>query len=151
MANASLSGLWDLGYSASDIIGTLFKVTKVHDKLQEGTKLQFLREIGFVLDLNLYTDSNAGKGMATRKGVGKVRHLDVQDLWVQRRIRNGDFSLHKIDGEKKSGGPLHQGFADGMQNQGSPGITWMSFRGWKARVCTSFEADRQREKSLPDD
>jgi replication factor C subunit 2/4 len=47
-ANKELSNLWKLGYSASDIIiGTVFKVTKVHDKLQEGTKLQFLREIGF--------------------------------------------------------------------------------------------------------
>ena len=40
-------GLWDLGYSASDIIGTVFKVTKAHDKLPEGKKLEFLREIGF--------------------------------------------------------------------------------------------------------
>eukprot|EP00339_Tiarina_fusa_P026971 CAMPEP_0117019968 /NCGR_PEP_ID=MMETSP0472-20121206/15239_1 /TAXON_ID=693140 ORGANISM="Tiarina fusus, Strain LIS" /NCGR_SAMPLE_ID=MMETSP0472 /ASSEMBLY_ACC=CAM_ASM_000603 /LENGTH=339 /DNA_ID=CAMNT_0004725049 /DNA_START=112 /DNA_END=1131 /DNA_ORIENTATION=+ len=46
-ANKELANLWSLGYSASDIIGTVFKVTKVHDKLQEGTKLQFLREIGF--------------------------------------------------------------------------------------------------------
>ena len=46
-ANDELKKLWDLGYSASDIIGTFFKVTKVHDKLPEGIKLEFLREIGF--------------------------------------------------------------------------------------------------------
>jgi replication factor C subunit 2/4 len=46
-ANQALTNLWNLGYSASDIIGTLFKVTKAHDQLPEGKKLEFLREIGF--------------------------------------------------------------------------------------------------------
>lgn len=46
-ANDELQKLWKLGYSASDIIGTLFKVTKAHDELSEGKKLDFLREIGF--------------------------------------------------------------------------------------------------------
>lgn len=46
-ANAELQNLWTLGYSASDIIGTLFKVTKAHLELPEGKKLEFLREIGF--------------------------------------------------------------------------------------------------------
>eukprot|EP00934_Nitzschia_sp_Nitz4_P005768 Nitzschia sp. Nitz4//scaffold254_size28068//21119//22246//NITZ4_008156-RA/size28068-augustus-gene-0.33-mRNA-1//-1//CDS//3329544346//5758//frame0 len=42
-----LQSLWDLGYSPSDIMGTLFKVTKAHTQLGEGKKLYFLREIGF--------------------------------------------------------------------------------------------------------
>lgn len=46
-ANQELTNLWGLGYSASDIIGTLFKVCKAHDQLPEGKKLEFLREIGF--------------------------------------------------------------------------------------------------------
>ena len=43
----NLTKLHNLGYSASDIIGTIFKVTKAHDTLPEGKKLEFLREIGF--------------------------------------------------------------------------------------------------------
>ena len=42
-----LQELWNSGYAASDIIGTIFKVTKAHDSLPEGEKLEFLREIGF--------------------------------------------------------------------------------------------------------
>jgi len=38
--------LWNTGYSCSDIIGTVFKVTKAHD-MPEAMKLEFLREIGF--------------------------------------------------------------------------------------------------------
>jgi replication factor C subunit 2/4 len=46
-ANKELTHLWNLGYSASDVIGTFFKVTKAHETLPEGKKLEFLREIGF--------------------------------------------------------------------------------------------------------
>uniref|UniRef100_A0A7R9WT78 Replication factor C C-terminal domain-containing protein n=1 Tax=Craspedostauros australis TaxID=1486917 RepID=A0A7R9WT78_9STRA len=43
----NLRMLYDQGYSSSDLIGTLFKVTKAHATMPEGTKLEFLREIGF--------------------------------------------------------------------------------------------------------
>jgi len=43
----TMNGLWNLGYSASDIIGTIFKVTKAHPTLPEALKLEYLREIGF--------------------------------------------------------------------------------------------------------
>lgn len=41
-----IQALWETGYSSSDIIGTLFKVTKAHE-MPEALKLEFLREIGF--------------------------------------------------------------------------------------------------------
>jgi replication factor C subunit 2/4 len=46
-ALTELQKLWKSGYAASDIIGTLFKVTKAHNMLPEGKKLEYLREIGF--------------------------------------------------------------------------------------------------------
>ena len=42
-----MTALFRTGYSASDIIGTIFKVVKAHPDLPEGLKLEFLREIGF--------------------------------------------------------------------------------------------------------
>ena len=45
-AKDKMKALYNSGYSASDIIGTLFKVTKSHD-MGEAMKLEFLREIGF--------------------------------------------------------------------------------------------------------
>mmetsp|Transcript_9544 Transcript_9544/g.12806 ORF Transcript_9544/g.12806 Transcript_9544/m.12806 type:complete len:288 (-) Transcript_9544:930-1793(-) len=41
-----MKSLWGTGYSCSDIIGTLFKVTKAHE-MPEALKLEYLREIGF--------------------------------------------------------------------------------------------------------
>ena len=37
-------------------------------------------------------------GICRRRGLGRVRHLHVADLWVQDKIRCGAFSLTKIAG-----------------------------------------------------
>ncbi|KAJ9099823.1 replication factor C subunit 4 [Naganishia friedmannii] len=42
-----LRGLWDQGYSAVDIVVTIFRVSKTMDELPEYTKLEFIREIGW--------------------------------------------------------------------------------------------------------
>jgi replication factor C subunit 2/4 len=42
-----MQALYQSGYSASDIIGTTFRVVKAHATLPEGLKLEYLREIGF--------------------------------------------------------------------------------------------------------
>lgn len=54
-----LNALWTSGYAASDIIGTIFKVTKSHETLPEGEKLEYLREIGF-------THMKISNGISTR-------------------------------------------------------------------------------------
>ena len=48
--------------------------------------------------VRLHTDSTAAKGIVTRKGVGKVRHLHTPLLWVQDKVANGDLSVHKTPG-----------------------------------------------------
>ena len=65
--------------------------------------ISLLADLGVILVLRLWTDSTASQGICARQGLGKVRHLDVQELWVQQRIRNGDFALYKIDGEWNPG------------------------------------------------
>lgn len=42
-----LESLWSLGYSALDIIGTLFRVVKTYE-MSEYLKLEYLKSIGFV-------------------------------------------------------------------------------------------------------
>ena len=41
-----LRSLWEQGYAAIDIVGTLFRVTKTA-QMPERTKLQFIKEISF--------------------------------------------------------------------------------------------------------
>ena len=49
------------------------------------------------LGIVLYTDSTAARGICNRRGVGKVRHMDVQLLWLQERIQSKEFALRKVD------------------------------------------------------
>ena len=44
---------------------------------------------------HLHSDSSAAIGMSHRRGLGKVKHLHTQFLWVQERVRSGDFVVHK--------------------------------------------------------
>ncbi|CAO1632146.1 unnamed protein product [Jaminaea pallidilutea] len=46
-AMEGLEQVWDDGYAAVDIIGTLFKVVKTMDSIPEAVKLEFIKEIGW--------------------------------------------------------------------------------------------------------
>ena len=56
--------------------------------------------IYFGLDLqpHLQVDASAAIGIARRKGLGKVRHLDTQSLWIQDALRERRLFLHKVPG-----------------------------------------------------
>ena len=55
-------------------------------------------DLGFDMAVKVWSDSSAAIGITSRKGLGKVRHVKVQTLWVQDKLRSGDFGLEKIDG-----------------------------------------------------
>ena len=50
--------------------------------------------------LQLHTDSAAAIGIASRTGLGKLRHLQVHLLWVQQHVRNKVFELLKVPGKE---------------------------------------------------
>ena len=45
------------------------------------------------------TDSSAAIGIASRQGLGRTRHIQVQHLWMQEKIANQEISVQKIDGK----------------------------------------------------
>ena len=56
------------------------------------------RDMGWHLPIRIWSDATAAIGIARRKGLGKIRHLDVTDLWIQDQIRGGNISLDKVLG-----------------------------------------------------
>jgi hypothetical protein len=67
----------------------------------EGLAMQALaREMGLEAALHVCTDSSAAVGIASRQGVGKIRHLSVSDLWVQECVRQGRFVLSRVPGSR---------------------------------------------------
>ena len=47
-----------------------------------------VKDAGWNIDVRLHSDTTATIGIARRKGLGKIRHLDCTDLWIQDRIRS---------------------------------------------------------------
>ena len=47
----------------------------------------------------MWTDSSAVMGICTRQGLGKLRHIDTQTLWVQEKVRTKQITLRKVLGD----------------------------------------------------
>ena len=57
-------------------------------------------DLGIAVKLKIHSDSSAAIGISRRRGLGKIRHLAVGDLWIQKRLRNGDFQQEKVQGSE---------------------------------------------------
>ena len=54
--------------------------------------------MGWEYKIRVHSDATAAIGIARRRGLGKVRHLDVSDLWIQEKVRAKSVELVKILG-----------------------------------------------------
>ena len=59
-----------------------------------------LKDFGVEASIRVNTDASAAKGIANRKGLGKVRHIEVNQLWIQDRIARGDLVVCKVNGKE---------------------------------------------------
>ncbi len=60
--------------------------------------LALASDMGHDLQATIHSDSSAAIGITQRKGLGKLRHIRVQMLWVQDGLKRREFSLTKVDG-----------------------------------------------------
>ena len=58
-----------------------------------------MRDLGLELPVCTWTDSSAALGIATRSGLGKLRHLETHTLWVQEKVRTGCIAVRKVRGD----------------------------------------------------
>ena len=49
--------------------------------------------------LRVGTDASAAKSLASRRGAGKARHIEVRWYWLQEEVRTGRVILKKVSGE----------------------------------------------------
>ena len=61
---------------------------------------EFLRDMGVELLVHVHTDSVVAKGIAKRVGSGTQRHVAINTLWVQEKLRKKAFEFHKIRGKR---------------------------------------------------
>lgn len=65
----------------------------------EGIGLRSLmQDMGIVVKVEVVQDSTSAQGTLSRSGVGKIKHLDTNWLWVQEVVKKRGIKLVKIDG-----------------------------------------------------
>ena len=57
-----------------------------------------LSDFGVNCGIELRTDASAAKGIASRRGLGKVRRIELAQLWLQDHVANGRIRIVKIAG-----------------------------------------------------
>ena len=56
------------------------------------------RDLGAYLHAVVHTDASATLGIVNRQGLGKLRHVNVQYLWLQEKVRDKTLSVIKVPG-----------------------------------------------------
>ncbi len=68
--------------------------------VQEG---QFARhlldELGVKATVTVYSDSSAARAVVARRGVGRMKHLAVRDIWLQSQLRSGAIDVKCVGSE----------------------------------------------------
>eukprot|EP00973_Karenia_brevis_P053048 7375686-Karenia_brevis.AAC.1 len=65
--------------------------------------MSLAKELGFgelQYVVKLGTDSSAAKSFVCRRGLGKMRHLEIRDLWLQKEVSDGKLVVEKVPVEE---------------------------------------------------
>ena len=85
---------------------------------QEGMGLvQMSADLGLKMGLCLLTDATAAKGIVQRSGSGRLKHVEVQELWLQEVIANQRARIVNI--------PPEQNVADLMAKHWNTSTFWL--------------------------
>ena len=83
-------------------------------------------DLGVKHEIVLYTDSSAAKGISSRRGLGKLRHVELNELWLQDQVSRGRISVRKIKGEDN--------FSDSLTKHSSPDRIRQTMMGTLQRI-----------------
>ena len=59
-----------------------------------------LADLGVQAGVQLMVDASAAIGIATRRGLGKIRHIELNELWLQEQVARGAH-IHMQSGRQK--------------------------------------------------
>ena len=60
--------------------------------------MALLADFGVTVEVAIHTDASAAIGIVRLAGLGKLRQLDLRDLWLQDQVKNEAKALHKVAG-----------------------------------------------------
>ena len=94
------------------------------------------RDLGVNVGINAYVDASAAVGIACRRGLGKVRHIELDQLWLQDQVARGRVRVFKVLGEKN--------LADSLTKTSTAERMALTMRG------TSSEVRAGRHEQMPE-
>ena len=63
----------------------------------EGMGIQSVaKDLGISCGLNLHLDASATMCLVNRRGLGKAKHVDMQNLWIQEASKSGGVVTKKV-------------------------------------------------------
>ena len=97
--------------------------------------------------LRLKSDASVAIGIASRRGLGEIRHLGVSQLWLQQKVANGDLELIKVNGEDNLADALtkHLGAGDLQRHMVGAGL---EERGGRHAIMPDVVQDGEEEYTV---
>ena len=107
------------------------------------------KDLGRKVEIQLHVDALAAKGMIERKGLSKVRHLDVNVLWLQEQCARKILPVHKVPGEENPADLMtkHLGAAKVQGNIARMGMRFQSGRAGKAAQLHQLSKTQENDIS----
>ncbi len=59
-----------------------------------------MADLGLEMKVQVKTVSSAARSIASRRGAGRVRRIEVRELWAQDRVAKGELEITKVKGEE---------------------------------------------------
>ena len=88
-------GAFALSSAEAEFYAMIEAITRAKGLLSLSSEMGF-GEVSNVVHLG--TDSSAAKSFVSRRGLGKMRHVEIRDLWLQKEVREGKVLVHKVVG-----------------------------------------------------
>ena len=81
-----------------------------------GTK-QMYNDLGVDVKIQILMDANAGISMMKKQGLGSVKHVATQYLWVQENVYNKDVELLKVGTTEKNADLMTKSLAEASMSR----------------------------------
>ena len=88
-------GAYALSSAEAEFYAMIEGVTRAKGLVSLAAELRFK---GLSNVVKLGTDSSAAKSFVCRRGLGRMRHLEIRDLWLQKEVAEGRLEVSKVLG-----------------------------------------------------
>ena len=106
----------------------------------EGLGLATLcQDMGAEVGIKLNLDATAAKGILERQGISKVRHIDVNVLWLQQQVARKIVPLIKVDGTANCADLLTKHLTANIQEK-HVDMMKLEFRTGRAQIAAQLHA-----------